>query len=140
MLVLRELAMGRAAFPGSRPTCRGSREVLAQRLGELEERRLVRKVSCRRRHRSRFMRPPSGGGGGPVIAALGKWAARSPPHDPNLPMSHVSVMMSLQTLLSPELAQGLDARFGFRLGDVSYVATLAEAASRLSAVKRRIAT
>ena len=39
-------------------------------------------------------------------------------------MSHVSVMMSLQTLISPELAKGLHARIGFRFGDSSYVATV----------------
>ena len=39
-------------------------------------------------------------------------------------MSHVSVMMSLQTLISPERAEGLDARIGFRFGDASYVATV----------------
>ena len=60
----------------------------------------------------------------PVIAALGKWAARSPSHDPTLPMSHVAVMMSLETLFSPERAGGLGARVGFKLGDVSYVATI----------------
>ena len=60
----------------------------------------------------------------PVIAALGRWAARSPLHDPSLRMSHVSLLMSLQTLLSPERSEGLDARFGFRLGDASYVATV----------------
>ena len=39
-------------------------------------------------------------------------------------MSHVSVLMSLQTLISSERAEGLDARIGFRLGDASYVATV----------------
>jgi hypothetical protein len=39
-------------------------------------------------------------------------------------MSHVSLIMSLQTLLSPVLAEGLHARIGFRLGEASYVATL----------------
>src|SRR5207237_5459321 len=60
----------------------------------------------------------------PVIASLGKWAARSPHHNPNQPMSHVSLMMSLQTLLSPALANGLTARIGFRLGEANYVTTL----------------
>jgi hypothetical protein len=58
----------------------------------------------------------------PMIASLGRWAARSPWHDPTLPMGHVSIMMSLQTLISPSLAEGLDARIGFRLGETSYVA------------------
>ena len=60
----------------------------------------------------------------PLIASLGRWAARSPWHDPKLQMSHVSVMMSLQTLISPALAEGLDTRIGFQFGDTSYVATV----------------
>jgi hypothetical protein len=32
--------------------------------------------------------------------------------------------MSLQTLLSPERSRGIEARFGFRMGDIGYVATL----------------
>ena len=36
-------------------------------------------------------------------------------------MSHVSIIMSLQTLISPERARGLDARIGFRFGDANYV-------------------
>ena len=44
-------------------------------------------------------------------------------------MSHVSVLMSLQTLISSERAEGLDARIGFRLGDASYVATVHDGVS-----------
>ena len=57
----------------------------------------------------------------PLIASLGRWAARSPWHDPTLQMSHVSVIMSLQTLISPDLSKGIDARIGFNFGDVTYV-------------------
>jgi hypothetical protein len=39
-------------------------------------------------------------------------------------MSHVSVIMSLQTLISAELAAGMSARIGFNFGDVSYVTTV----------------
>jgi len=41
-------------------------------------------------------------------------------------MSHVSVMMSLQTLISPALAKGLAARIGFQFGDTSYAATVSD--------------
>jgi len=57
----------------------------------------------------------------PLIASLGKWAARSPLHNPTLRMSHVSVVMSLQTLISPERAKGFRGRVCFRLGEASYV-------------------
>jgi len=126
MLVLRELAYGPRRFSELKADLQGiSANVLAQRLGELEERGLVRKIK---------LPPPAsvqvyeatewGLEATPVIASLGKWAARSPLHDPTLPMSHVSVMMSLQTLLSSELSKDIDARVGFRLGEASYVATL----------------
>jgi DNA-binding HxlR family transcriptional regulator len=128
MLVLRELAYGPRRFSELKADLQGiSANVLTQRLTELDSRGLVRKVK---------LPPPAsvqvyeatewGLEAVPVIASFGKWAARSPLHDPTLPMSHVSVIMSLQTLLSPELAEGLNARIGFRLGDANYVAVLGE--------------
>jgi DNA-binding HxlR family transcriptional regulator len=126
MLVLRELAYGARRFSELKADLHGiSANVLTQRLTELEARRLVRK--------SRLPPPASvqvyeatqwGLEAVPVIASLGKWAARSPLHDPTLPMGHVSLVMSLQTLLSPARADGLSARIGFRLGDAAYVTTL----------------
>jgi DNA-binding HxlR family transcriptional regulator len=126
MLVLRELAYGPRRFSELKADLKGiSANVLAQRLTELERRSLVRKTK---------LAPPAsiqvyeatewGLEVVPLIASLGRWAARSPWHNPTLQMSHVSVIMSLQTLLSPELAEGLDARIGFRFGDVSYVTRL----------------
>ena len=126
MLVLRELAYGPRRFSGLKHDLPGiSANVLTQRLTELESRGLVRKTK---------LPPPAsvtvyeatewGLEVVPVIASLGKWAARSPAHDPTLPMSHTSLMMSFQTLISAERAAGLNARFGFRFGDASYVATV----------------
>ncbi|MFL6731572.1 MAG: winged helix-turn-helix transcriptional regulator [Sphingomicrobium sp.] len=126
MLVLRELAYGPRRFSELKADLQGiSANVLTQRLIELESRRLVKK--------SKLPPPASvqvyeatewGLEAIPLIANLGRWAARSPLHDPSLRMSHVSLVMSLQTLLSPELAEGLDQRIGFRLGDANYVATI----------------
>jgi DNA-binding HxlR family transcriptional regulator len=126
MLVLRELAYGGRRFSKLKADLPGiSANVLAQRLTELEQRGLVRKTQ---------LPPPAsvqvyeatdwGLEAIPMIAALGRWAARSPLHDPTLSMSHVSVMMSLQTLISPERAEGLDARVGFDFGGVTYVAAI----------------
>jgi DNA-binding HxlR family transcriptional regulator len=126
MLVLRELAYGPRRFSELKADLQGiSANVLTQRLSELEARGLVRKVR---------LPPPAsvqvyqatdwGLEVVPVIASLGRWAARSPLHDPTLPMSHVSTIMSLQTLLSPALAEGFDARVGFRFGEADYVTTL----------------
>lgn len=126
MLVLRELAYGPRRFSELKADLQGiSANVLTQRLSELEARGLVRRVK---------LPPPAsvqvyqatdwGLEAIPVIASLGKWAARSPCHNPNQPMSHVSLIMSLQTLLSPVLAEGLNARIGFRFGEADYVTRL----------------
>ncbi len=128
MLVLRELAYGPRRFSELRADLQGiSANVLTQRLIELEARGLVRKVR---------LPPPAsvqvyeatewGLEAVPVIASLGRWAARSPWHDPTLPMSHVSLLMSMETLLSPTLAGGFHAKVGFRLRDADYVATIAD--------------
>jgi hypothetical protein len=100
---------------------------LSQRLAELEQRGLVRKVK---------LPPPAsvqvyeatawGLEVIPVIASLGRWAARSPLHDPSLRMSHVSLLMSMQTLISSEQAKDFNGRVGFRLGDTSYVGTVCD--------------
>ena len=130
MLVLRELAYGPRRFSELKADLQGiSANVLTQRLSELEARGLVRKTK---------LPPPASvqvyeaTGWGleaiPVIASLGRWAARSPLHNPALRMSHVSVVMSLQTLISAERAEGLDARVGFRFGDTNYVVTVHDGA------------
>ena len=126
MLVLRELAYGPRRFSELKADLPGiSANVLTQRLAEMESRQLVR--------RTRLPPPASvqvyeatdwGLEAIPTIAFLGRWAARSPSHDPTLPMGHVSVMMSLQTLISPALAEGIDARIGFQFGHTGYVATV----------------
>ena len=130
MLVLRELAYGPRRFSSLKRDLRGiSANVLTQRLTELESRGLVRRTK---------LPPPAsvkvyeatewGLEAIPMIARLGRWAARSPMHDPTLQMSHVSVIMSLQTLIVPGRTQGFDARVGFRFGEVDYVTTVRDGA------------
>jgi DNA-binding HxlR family transcriptional regulator len=126
MLVLRELAYGPRRFSELKNDLQGiSANVLTQRLTELEARGLVRKLKLPPPASVQVYEATSWGLEViPVIASLGRWAARSPWHDPTLPMSHVSVIMSLQTLISTERAEGIDARICFRLGEATYVATV----------------
>jgi DNA-binding HxlR family transcriptional regulator len=139
MLLLRELAYGPRRFSELKEDLTGiSANVLAQRLAELESRRLVRKTR---------LPPPAsiqvyeatdwGLEVVPLIASLGRWAARSPWHNPALRMSHVAVIMSFQTLISPERADGLQARIGFHFGDVGYVLTIHD--GRLDVERRPVA-
>jgi DNA-binding HxlR family transcriptional regulator len=126
LLVMRELMFGPRRFSGLRRDLPGiSANVLTQRLAELEERGLVRRAR---------LPPPAavqvyeatewGLEAAPILGVLGKWAARSPLHDPTLPISHVSVIMSMQTMFDLDLAAGYSAKAGFRFGDISYTADI----------------
>jgi DNA-binding HxlR family transcriptional regulator len=128
MLVLRELAYGPRRFSELKTDLTGiSANVLTQRLSELESRGLVRKTKLAPPASVQvYEATPWGLEAVPMIASLGRWAARSPLHDPTLRMSHVSVIMSLQTLISPARAEGLNARVCFRFGDAAYVTTVAD--------------
>ena len=128
MLVLRELAYGPRRFSELKSDLTGiSANVLTQRLTELESRGLVRKTK---------LPPPAsvqvyeatdwGLEAVPIIASLGRWAARSPLHDPTLRMSHVSVIMSFQTLISAKRAKDFKGRVCFRFGEASYVTSIAD--------------
>ena len=124
LLVLRELLLGPRRFSQLRADLSGlSANVLTQRLAELEERGLVRR---------RMLAPPAsaqvyeatdwGLEAEPVIQALGRWAARSPLHDPNLPLSGVSILLSFRTMIDQKRARKLDAKIGFVFGKDRYVA------------------
>ena len=126
LLVMRELMFGPRRFSELRADLPGiSANVLTQRLAELEQRGLVRKTK---------LPPPAsvqvyeatewGLEAAPVIRGLGKWAVRSQCHDPSRPVSHVSIMMSMQTMFDPQRADGLTARVGFLFGETSYVADI----------------
>jgi DNA-binding HxlR family transcriptional regulator len=124
LLVLRELMLGPRRFSQLRADLPGlSANVLTQRLAELEERGLARR---------RILPPPAsaqvyeatpwGLEAEPVIQALGRWAARSPRHDPTLPLSGVSILLSLRTMIDPKRARKIEAKVGFVFGRDRYVA------------------
>ena len=126
LLVLRELMLGPRRFSELKADLPGiSANVLAQRLVELEQRGLVRKAR---------LPPPAsvqvyeatdwGLEAEPIVQALGRWAARSPRHDPTLPISGVSILLSFRTMIDRDKARGIDARIGFRFGQSGYVASL----------------
>ncbi len=126
LLVLRELMLGPRRFSELKVDLPGiSANVLAQRLVELERRGLARKAR---------LPPPAsvqvyeatdwGLEAEPIVQALGRWAARSPRHDPTLPISGVSILLSFRTMIDRGEARGLDASIGFRFGESGYVARL----------------
>jgi hypothetical protein len=62
----------------------------------------------------------------PIFQALGRWALRSPAHDPTLPISASSLMLSFRTMFDAARAQGMDASVAFRMGDDRFVARIAD--------------
>ena len=134
LLVLRELMLGARRFSELRGDLPGiSANVLTQRLAELEQRGLVRR---------RKLPPPAsvqvyeattwGLEAEPIVQALGRWAARSPGHDPTLPISGVSILLSFRTMISEKRAKGVDARIGFRFGPDDYVARIKKGQIRIA--------
>jgi DNA-binding HxlR family transcriptional regulator len=126
MLILRELAYGSKRFSELRTDLPGiSANVLTQRLAEMEDRGLVRKLRLPPPASVQvYEATPWALEVSPVIGRLGKWAARSPQHDPTLPLSHAAIMMSLQTMIDADRARGIEARLGFRFGHTSYTVVL----------------
>ena len=124
LLVLRELAFGPRRFSDLRADLPGiSANVLTQRLNELEERGLVRRTKLPPPASVQvYEATPWGLEAAPVIRALGKWAARSPLHDVNQPLSAVSVIMSMETMFDPSLAEGFSASAAIRLGQSDFCA------------------
>jgi DNA-binding HxlR family transcriptional regulator len=128
LLVVRELMLGPKRFSDLRADLRGiSANVLTQRLEGLE----AAGVLIRRK-----LPPPAssqvyeltswGYASEPIFQVLGRWAAQSPEHDPSLPLSAVSLLLSFRTMFDPARAEGIDARIGFRLGDETYLVRIAD--------------
>ena len=128
LLVVRELMFGARRFSDLRRGLPGiSANVLTQRLGALEAAGVLRR---------RTLPPPAGVQvyeltpwgyeAEPFVQSLGRWAARSPGHDPTLPLSAASLMMSFRTMFA--WGAGPRLRIGFRLGPDAFVAQAADGA------------
>jgi len=128
LLVLRELMLGPRRFSKLRQALNGiSAKVLTERLESLERAGAVVK---------RTLPPPAnvqvyeltewGYLAEPAIQELGRWAAQSPLHDPTLPLSPVSLMLSFRTMLDKVRAREFDATVGFNVAGECYLAELAD--------------
>jgi DNA-binding HxlR family transcriptional regulator len=127
LLVMRELMLGPKRFSDLRGDLAGiSANVLTQRLEGLEAAGIV----VRRRlpppaAAQVYELTPWGYEAEPIFQVLGRWAARSPGHDPRLPLSAASLILSFRTMFDPARAEGLDARIGLRLGRETFLVRIA---------------
>jgi hypothetical protein len=125
---MRELMLGPKRFGDLRADLPGiSANVLTQRLDGLEAAGvLVRRKLPPPTSAQVYELTPWGYESEPIFQTLGRWAARSPTHNPSLPLSAVSLFLSFRTMLDPDRARGLAARVGFRIGAETFLARLAK--------------
>jgi DNA-binding HxlR family transcriptional regulator len=134
LLVVRELMFGPKRFSEIRSSLPGiSAKVLTERLEALQ----AASVLLRRRlpppaSAQVYELTPWGYEIEPVFQELGRWAARSPGHDPSLPISAASLMLSFRTMIDPAKAEGMEARIGFRFGEETFLAELSGGAIAIS--------
>ncbi|HVJ93341.1 MAG TPA: winged helix-turn-helix transcriptional regulator [Labilithrix sp.] len=123
LLVVRELMFGARRFSELREALpRISANVLTQRLEGLETARIVaRRQLPSPANAQVYELTPWGYEAEPIFQVLGRWAARSPSHDPTLPLSAVSLMLSFRTMLDAKRARGIDATIGLRLESDTFV-------------------
>lgn len=125
--VMRELMLGPRRFGELKASINGiSANVLTQRLEGLGAAGVVR------RHRlpppasvQVYELTPWGYEAGPIFQAMGRWAVRSPAHDPTRPFSAVSLMLSFRTMMDMERAKERDGTIAFRIGEDSFALALA---------------
>ncbi|MBS7668914.1 transcriptional regulator [Croceicoccus sp. 1NDH52] len=127
LLVMRELMLGALRFSQIRANLPGiSAKILTERLEKLE----LAGVLVRR-----MLPPPAsvqvyeltewGYEAEFVMQALGRWSVRSRDHDPTLPLTPVSAMLSLRTMIDPARAEDMDITVAFRFATDAFIAKLA---------------
>jgi len=100
LLIVRELMFGPRRFSELRAGLPGiSAKVLTERLEGLDRANILRRRVLSGRERGTLYELTEWGyAADEAIMALGRWAARSPDHDPRLPLSAASLMLSFRTM------------------------------------------
>ncbi len=123
LLVMRELMFGPRRFGELRGGLPGiSANVLTQRLEGLEAAGVVvRRIVPPPASVQVYELTPWGYEAEPILQVAGRWAARSPQHDPTLPISAASIMMSFRTMFDPVRAKGVKLVLAFVVGNDRFV-------------------
>jgi len=126
LLIVRELMLGGRRFSDIRASLPGiSAKVLTERLealrqaGVLVKRQIAEPVPAQLYELTEW-----GYLAEPAIQELGRWAARSVLHNPGLPLSPVSLMLSMRTMVDKQAAKAFDAKIGFEVAGEGFVAEL----------------
>ena len=128
LLVVRELMFGPLRFSDLRAALPGlSAKILTERLAGLERSGVLRRLSIVDPVPARLYGLTEWGyAAEPIIQELGRWAAASPLHDPTLPLSPASFMLSLRTMLNRSAARDHAAEVAFAIGTARFTARLTD--------------
>lgn len=126
LLIVRELMFGPRRFSDIRASLPGlSAKVLTERLAGLEGHGVIARSTAPEPVPAQLYGLTDWGyAAEPIIQELGRWAAASPLHDPTLPLSPVSFMLSLRTMFKAEAAQGRTAVVQLTIGTAQFTARL----------------
>ncbi len=124
LLIVRELMFGPRRFSDLRASLRGiSAKTLTERLEAMQNAGIAQR---------RELPPPGkvqvyeltewGYRAEVALMELGRWAALSVRHDPTLPLSPASLMMSMRTMLQGDKAGRQSLTVGFDIGGETFVA------------------
>lgn len=126
LLILRELMFGPRRFTDLRAELPGiSAKVLTERLASMETNGILRRVTLSEPAPVQVYRlTPWGQSAELIVQEMGRWAAASPLHDPTLPLSPASFMMSLLTMLDRPAAEGVTMSVALKIGSARFSARL----------------
>ncbi len=124
LMVVRELMLGARRFSDIRASLPGiSAKTLTERLAWLEKTGILLRRQLPSPVKAQvYELTPWGYAAEPLIQELGRWAAQSTAHDPTLPLSPVSLMLSMRTLVDKRNVGAVKGRVGFVIGDECFVA------------------
>lgn len=124
LLIVRELMLGARRFSDIRASLPGiSAKVLTERLGSLEDAGvLVRRQLPPPVKAQVYELTEWGYAAEPLIQEAGRWAAQSSAHDPTLPLSNVSLMLSMRTMVDKARIGEIEGTIGFAIGEDGFIA------------------
>ena len=128
LLIVRELMFGGRRFSDLRASLLGiSAKILTERLAGLETAGVIRRSELDQLPGvSVYELTDWGKKADSAIMELGRWAAMSPRHDPTLPLSPVSLMLSFRTMFDARLAGGLSLVGVIVIGPERFTVTVSE--------------
>jgi DNA-binding HxlR family transcriptional regulator len=126
--VIRELMLGGRRFSDIRASIPGiSAKMLTERLERLEAIGVVRRMAVTVPAPAKLYALTDWGRAlEPVMAELGRWSVQSPGHNPQLPLTPVSLMLSLRAMFVPAAAGDWRATVRFEVGPDLFLGQLDE--------------